>query len=108
MSRNIIYCLIPIRKCYIGEDYLQNNYDIIRQFDTKEEAIVFLKTKKCCTLLGFDKQICEDILDIRGNIINERGEIYGYLDDNQEVHYIALVDMPDTRRNSFLKNEGND
>lgn len=97
----MVYCIVPIRKCFVGDEYVQNHHENIRfeSLDLAQKYIDSVYGKK----LGEECQRC--VPDIRRHIINERGTIYGYLDANDEVHYFALVEMEEKRRNEFLKNE---
>lgn len=101
----MLYCIVHIRRCFVGDDYLQNHNDLIK-FDSEEKALEYLKNLKACKFGDRGIQnIIPDVPDIRGKIINERGDIYGYKDANDEYHYLALVQMQEERRNEFLKNE---
>lgn len=95
----MVYAIVNIRKCLVGDEYVQNHYDN-SVFEKLEEAQQFIKEHSARKLGEGHYQ--RDIPDIRRHIINERGEIYGYFDDNDEVHYFALVEMEESRRNKFL------
>ncbi len=91
------YCIVEIRKCYVGDDYLQNHYNC-HLYDSRAEALIYLNDYGAKLLGESDCQVP----DIRNRIINERGETYGFLDANGESHYFALVELDEKRKNEFL------
>lgn len=101
-SEETIYCVVKIFRSYFTDDYVQDNYSIDNIFRSKQSAIDSLSYGSCLTPLS-DCQDCPGLEDIRGNIINERGDIYGYIDDNGNAHYISIVEMMNDRRNDFIK-----
>lgn len=94
------YCIVDVIKCTLGEEYVQNHYNC-RIYDTRKEAEDYLAVYNAKPLTSSDN-FC--VPDIRGKIINERGEIYGYRDANDHPHYFALVEMEENRRNAFITN----
>lgn len=95
------YCIVDIRKCFIGSEFLQDHYDC-RIYDSFSEVHEYVKKFNAKPLHNLQEN---QYLDIRGNIINERGEAYVYVDANDEPHYFAVVEMPDQesggRKNHF-------
>lgn len=75
----------------------------MHRFDSEQDAKNFLSNLKCCFALG-DVPKCHEVYDIRGKIINERGTIYSYIEDDC-TKYVALVEMEDERRNSFIQEQ---
>ena len=98
----MIYCIVSIRKCFVGDEYVQNHHDL-EKFNSMNAADDFIKRHGARKLGDQDWQ--NPVPDIRRHIINERGTIYGFYDANDEAHYFALVEMEESRKNEFLKSE---
>lgn len=94
------YCLVKIHRSHLSGDYVQNNFDLVVH-DSLNDALNAISKLKACKLDGLSKS-SQPIIDIRGRVINERGELYGFLDANESPQYFSLVEMEESRRNSFL------
>jgi len=95
------FCLVKIHKSPVSGDYVQNNFDLV-EFDSRKDAEANIRKFRAVSLKDLTKED-RPINDIRGNIINERGEIFGFLDANDNAQYFSLVEMEEERRNEFLK-----
>jgi hypothetical protein len=95
----MIYCIVMIRKCFVGDEYVQNHHDNLK-FEKIEDAQKYINNHSARKLGDDNWQ--HPVPDIRRHIINERGTIYGYYDANDEAHYFSLVEMEETRKNKFL------
>lgn len=96
----MIYCIVHIRKCFVGDEWVQNHHDNIK-YNSMEDALDYIK-RNSARKLG-DPEWQNPVPDIRRHIINERGTIYGYYDANDESHYFSLVEMEESRKNEFIK-----
>jgi hypothetical protein len=96
------HCIVKIHKSPISGNYVQNNFELT-PFDSLEEVNNNIKKILAIPLSSLVNSENKIIDDIRGNIINERGEIYGYVDANDHPHYFSIVVMNEDRRNNFLK-----